>query len=64
MHGCCRPRPRCREYRRLEAELESAEALRTDADPAMRALGEEEAARLRAAAGGELGSVAAPAVAP
>ena len=38
-----------REYRRLEAELESAEALRTDADPAMRALGEEEAARLRTA---------------
>ncbi len=37
-----------REYRRLEAELESAEVLRTDADPAMRALGEEEAARLRA----------------
>ncbi len=36
-----------REYRRLEAELESAEVLRTDADPAMRALGEEEAARLR-----------------
>ena len=38
-----------REYRRLEAELESAEALRTDADAAMRALGEEEAARLRSA---------------
>ena len=38
-----------RGYRRLEAELESAEALRTDADPAMRALGEEEAARLRTA---------------
>ncbi len=37
-----------REYRRLEAELESAEALRTDADGAMRGLGEEEAARLRA----------------
>jgi peptide chain release factor 1 len=36
-----------REYRRLEAELESAEALRSDGDPAMRALGEEEAARLR-----------------
>ena len=36
------------EYRRLESELESAELLRADADPAMRALGEEEAARLRA----------------
>jgi peptide chain release factor 1 len=36
-----------REYRRLEAELESAEALRSDGDPAMRALGEEEATRLR-----------------
>jgi peptide chain release factor 1 len=36
-----------REYRRLEAELESAELLRSDADPAMRVLGEEEAARLR-----------------
>jgi len=38
-----------RDYRRLEAELASAEALRGDADPAMRALGEEEAARLRTA---------------
>ncbi|HEV7433009.1 MAG TPA: peptide chain release factor 1 [Steroidobacteraceae bacterium] len=38
-----------REYRRLEAELASAEALRTDADPGMRTLGEEEANRLRAA---------------
>jgi protein subunit release factor A len=36
-----------RDYRRLEADLESAEALRTDADPGMRAMGEEEAARLR-----------------
>ena len=36
-----------RQYRRLEAELESAEALRDDGDPAMRALGEEEASRLR-----------------
>ena len=35
------------EYRRLESELESAELLRTDGDAAMRALGEEEAARLR-----------------
>ena len=38
-----------RDYRRLEAELASAEALRGDADPAMRALGEEEAVRLRTA---------------
>ena len=38
-----------REYQRLEAELRSAEALRADGDAAMRALGEEEAARLRAA---------------
>jgi peptide chain release factor 1 len=38
-----------RDYRQLEAELESAEALRADADPGMRDLGEEEAARLRAA---------------
>jgi peptide chain release factor 1 len=36
------------EYRRLEAELASAEAMRADADPGMRALGEEEATRLRA----------------
>lgn len=36
-----------RDYRRLEADLESAEALRTDADPGMRALGDEEATRLR-----------------
>ena len=35
------------EYRRLEAELASAEALRTDGDPGMRTLGEEEAARLK-----------------
>ncbi len=34
------------EYRRLEAELASAEAMRTDSDPGMRTLGEEEAARL------------------
>ena len=39
------------EYRRLEAELASAEGLRTDGDAAMRALGEEEAARLRTALG-------------
>ena len=38
-----------REYRRLEAELESAEALRADGDAGMRALGEEEAVRLRGA---------------
>jgi peptide chain release factor 1 len=38
-----------REYRELEAELASAEALRSDTDPAMRAMGEEEAGRLRAA---------------
>jgi len=37
------------EYQRLEAELRSAEELRDDADPGMRALGEEEATRLRAA---------------
>ncbi len=37
------------EYRRLEGELASAEAMRADADAGMRALGEEEAARLRAA---------------
>jgi peptide chain release factor 1 len=36
------------EYRRLEAELASAEALRTDGDLGMRALGEEEATRLKA----------------
>ena len=36
-----------RDYRRLEADLKSAEALRTDADPGMRALGDEEATRLR-----------------
>ena len=35
------------EYRRLEAELASAEALRADGDPGMRSLGEEEAARLK-----------------
>ncbi|MDE2220462.1 MAG: peptide chain release factor 1 [Gammaproteobacteria bacterium] len=35
------------EYRRLERELASAEAMRADGDPGMRALGEEEAARLR-----------------
>ena len=34
------------EYRGLEAELASAEALRNDGDPGMRSLGEEEAARL------------------
>jgi len=34
------------EYRGLEAELASAEALRSDGDPGMRSLGEEEAARL------------------
>src|SRR5260221_13768566 len=37
------------EYRRLEAELGSAEALRQDSDAGMRALGEEEALRLRTA---------------
>jgi len=37
------------EYRRLEAELSSAEALRQDSDAGMRALGEEEALRLRTA---------------
>jgi peptide chain release factor 1 len=37
-----------REYRQLETELENAEALSADGDAAMRALGEEEAARLRA----------------
>jgi peptide chain release factor 1 len=37
------------EYRRLEAELGSAEELRADVDPGMRALGEEEALRLRTA---------------
>jgi len=36
------------EYLRLEAELGAAEALDTDRDPAMRTLGAEEAARLRA----------------
>jgi peptide chain release factor 1 len=36
------------EYHRLESELESAELLLADGDAAMRALGEEEAARLRA----------------
>ncbi len=36
------------EYRRLESELESAETLSGDGDAAMRALGEEEATRLRA----------------
>jgi peptide chain release factor 1 len=46
-----------REYRRLEAELESAEALRTDRDPAMRALGEEEAVRLRGALAASEGSL-------
>jgi peptide chain release factor 1 len=35
------------EYRRLEAELASAEALKSDADAGMRALGEEEAERLK-----------------
>jgi len=34
------------DYRRLESELASAEAMRSDGDPDMRALGEEEAARL------------------
>jgi peptide chain release factor 1 len=37
-----------REYGRLEGELASAESMRADADPGMRALGEEEATRLRA----------------
>jgi peptide chain release factor 1 len=37
------------EYRRLETELASAEALRADSDPGIRALGDEEAQRLRAA---------------
>jgi len=37
------------EYRRLEAELRSAEELRQDGDPGMRGLGEEEALRLRTA---------------
>ncbi len=37
------------EYCQLEADLASAEALRTDGDPAMRVLGEEEAVRLRSA---------------
>jgi peptide chain release factor 1 len=36
------------EYRRLEGELASAEAMRADADSGMRTLGEEEATRLRA----------------
>ena len=36
------------EYTRLEAELRSAEELSRDADPGMRALGAEEALRLRA----------------
>ncbi|MBS0389044.1 MAG: PCRF domain-containing protein, partial [Proteobacteria bacterium] len=36
------------EYRGLEAELASAEALRADGDAGMRALGEEEAVRLEA----------------
>jgi len=35
------------EYRQLETELASAEALKGDADAGMRALGEEEAARLK-----------------
>ncbi len=35
------------EYRRLEGELASAEAMRADGDPGMRTLGEEEATRLR-----------------
>jgi peptide chain release factor 1 len=35
------------EYRRLETELASAEALKSDGDAGMRALGEEEAARLK-----------------
>src|SRR5258708_34781572 len=35
------------EYRRLEAELSSTEPLRQDGDARMRALGEEEALRLR-----------------
>ncbi len=37
------------EYRRLEAELSSTEPLRQDGDAGMRALGEEEALRLRTA---------------
>ena len=37
------------EYRQLEADLASADTLRADGDPGMRALGEEEAARLRTA---------------
>jgi peptide chain release factor 1 len=37
------------EYHRLEAELRSAEELRQDGDAGMRALGEEEALRLRTA---------------
>ena len=36
-------------YRELEAELQSAEHLRADSDAGMRALGDEEAVRLRAA---------------
>jgi peptide chain release factor 1 len=36
------------EYRRLEGELASAEAMRADADSGMRTLGEEEATRLHA----------------
>jgi len=38
-----------REFLRLEAELRAAEELARDADPGMRVLGEEEAARLAAA---------------
>ncbi len=37
---------RYRDYRRLEQDLAAAEDLRADVDPSMRALGEEEAARL------------------
>jgi peptide chain release factor 1 len=41
------------EYQRLEAELAAAEELRSDGDAGMRTLGEEEAARLRAALGAQ-----------
>src|SRR5579884_3063744 len=40
---------RYRDYRRLEQDLAAAEDLCADADPSMRALGEEEAGRLRRA---------------
>ena len=45
------------EYRQLEAELASAEALKGDGDAGMRALGEEEAARLTAKLAARLDSL-------